>query len=153
MTNLLEHVDNVARPTDKLAGALWADWAGLWNGDFSKSRIVSPSIRVHAAMLDGSSNATIKGRDDFINWVKQARAPFDSMSFNTEVGPLLSGEFVIGRWTATGTYRGGIPGAKAEPGTVVTFAGTDILRVKEGQIVEYWISSDTLSMLMQLKVV
>lgn len=55
------------------------------------------------------------------------------------------------RWTATGTYGGGFPGAKAEPGTVVTFTGTDTLRARDGRFVEYWVNTDTLSLLTQLQ--
>ncbi|MGW3174413.1 ester cyclase [Streptomyces sp. NPDC001153] len=54
------------------------------------------------------------------------------------------------RWTATGTYAGGFPGAKAQPGTTVTFTGTDTLRVNDGKFVEYWLNSDTLQLLTQL---
>ncbi|MEU9222490.1 hypothetical protein AB0D47_38980 [Streptomyces sp. NPDC048376] len=41
------------------------------------------------------------------------------------------------RWTATGTYDGSFPGAKAPAGTVVTFTGTDTLRIRDGRFVEY----------------
>jgi hypothetical protein len=42
------------------------------------------------------------------------------------------------RWTATGTYAGGFRGAKAHPGTTVSFTGTDTLCIKDGKFVEYW---------------
>lgn len=45
----------------------------------------------------------------------------------------------------------GFPGAKAEPGTVVTFTGTDTLLMRDGRFVEYWLNSDGLHMLRQLK--
>ncbi|WP_199836140.1 ester cyclase [Streptomyces sp. TP-A0356] len=55
------------------------------------------------------------------------------------------------RWTATGTYAGGFPGAHAEPGTLVTFTGTDTLRMQDGKFVEYWVNTDTLQWLTQLQ--
>lgn len=132
--------------------ALWQHWANLWNGDYTEGRIISADFHLHAAMLDGSSDAAIRGPDGLIRWIHQARAPYRDMRFTTQVGPLVSGEYIVGRWIATGAYQGGVPGAKAEPGAVVTFAGTDILRVCGGKIVEYWVTSDTTSMLAQLKV-
>lgn len=46
----------------------------------------------------------------------------------------------------------GFPGARAEPGTVVTFTGTDTLRMRDGRFVEYWVNTDTLQLLTQLEV-
>ena len=54
------------------------------------------------------------------------------------------------RWLASGTYQGGFPGAKAVPGTSLKFAGADFLRVENGKIVEYWLSSDQLDLIKQL---
>lgn len=63
----------------------------------------------------------------------------------------MDGRYVSGRWTATGTYAGGFPGARAEPGTVVTFTGTDTLRIERGKFAEYWVNSDTFQLLTQLQ--
>ncbi|QIZ02151.2 ester cyclase [Streptomyces sp. S1D4-11] len=65
--------------------------------------------------------------------------------------PLVDGRYASVRWTATGTYAGGFPGAKAQPGTVVTFTGTDTLRMRDGKFAEYWVNTDTLSLLTQLQ--
>jgi hypothetical protein len=40
----------------------------------------------------------------------------------------------------------------AEPGTVVTFTGTDTLRSRDGVLVEYWLNADTLLLITQLQV-
>lgn len=131
---------------------LWTKWAELWNGSYEQSAIIAPDFRLHAAMMDGSADTAIHGPDGLVAWIKRSRGPFADMHFATAVGPLVSGDYVVGRWTASGSYAGGVPGAKAAAGTVVTFSGTDILRVRDGLIVEYWVSSDTISMLSQLKV-
>jgi hypothetical protein len=68
-----------------------------------------------------------------------------------EVDPLVDGRYASVRWTATGTYAGGFPGARAEPGTVVTFTGTDTLRMQDGKFAEYWVNTDTLQWLTQLQ--
>lgn len=134
--------------------ALWRDWGRLWNGDYAQAdRIISPRFEVHTALLDGSSDDAIRGPEGLTRWIKQSRAPFSAdYRFTTEVGPLIDGRYVTGRWKATGTYEGGFPGATAEPGTVVGFTGTDILRVKDGKIVEYWLNADGALLLQQLGV-
>ena len=132
---------------------LWNNWFKLWNGDYAQAdRIVSPDFRVHTALLDGSSDDEIRGPEGLTRWIKQSRAGFDDLEFTTKVGPLIDGKYLVGRWEATGPYKGGFPGATAKPGTVVTFHGTDILRVEDGKVEEYWLSSDTTSLMAQLKV-
>ncbi|WP_329065742.1 ester cyclase [Streptomyces sp. NBC_01429] len=128
-------------------------WIRLWNGDSSQApRIISPDFRVHAALMDGSDSGSIRGAEGVVAWIGQIRAAFPDLYFSEEVRPLVDGKYASVRWTVTGTYAGGFPGAKAEPGTVVTFTGTDTLRMKDGKFVEYWLNSDTLELLGQLQV-
>lgn len=126
--------------------ALWQDWVQLWNGDYVQAdRIVSPEFRVHVALLDGSSEDAIRG-------LKESRGIFSDLKFTTKVGPLIDGQYIVGRWEATGPYKGGMPRATAAPGTDVAFTGTDILLVRGGKIVEYWLSADSASLLAQIGV-
>ncbi|WP_203671869.1 MULTISPECIES: ester cyclase [unclassified Streptomyces] len=127
-------------------------WLRLWNGDLAQApRIISPRLRVHAALLDGGDGSSIRGVDGLVNWITQTRAAFPDLRFTTEVSPLVDGRYGSVRWKATGTYAGGFPGAKAKPGTVVTFTGTDTLRMQDGKFVEYWVNTDTLLWLTQLQ--
>lgn len=127
-------------------------WIRLWNGDFAQApRIISPRLRVHAALLDGGDGSSIRGVDGLVNWITQTRAAFPDLRFTAEVGPLVDGRYGSVRWKATGTYAGGFPGAKAKPGTVVTFTGTDTLRMQDGKFTEYWVNTDTLLLLTQLQ--
>lgn len=147
--------DDTARSTSSRADqrALWNNWVQLWNGDYAQAdRIISPDFRVNVALLDGSSDDAIRGPEGLTQWIKQSRGPFNDFELTTRVGPLIDGKYVVGRWEATGTYKGGFPGATAEPGTAVTFEGTDILRVEDGEVAEYWLNSDTASLLAQLEV-
>jgi predicted ester cyclase len=132
---------------------IWDDFAALWNGDYSLAGIVEPDFRLHAALIDGSPSSAVRGPEGLVTWIQQARAPFSEIQFTTEVGPLVSGDHVIGRWQASGTYAGGVPGAKTAVGAQVTFAGNDILRVEGGRVVDYWTCADTLAMLSQLGVI
>ena len=54
------------------------------------------------------------------------------------------------RWTARGRYAGGFPGATAPEGTEVVFGGIDIMRVEDGRLAEYWVSSDGIAFMQQL---
>lgn len=102
--------------------------------------------------MDGSDSGAIRGLQGLSAWIAQTRAAFPDLAFVTEVGPIHSDDHMSGRWVATGTYQGGFPGAKAAPGTVVTFTGTDTLRLHRDRIVEYWVNSDTMVLLAQLGV-
>ncbi|WOX14899.1 ester cyclase [Streptomyces sp. N50] len=148
ITTVQSHHEGAQRPK-----AMLDDWLLLWNGAYDRAPgIISPAFRVHAALLDGGDGSSIRGADGLVAWIKQTRAAFPDLRFTEQVTPLVDGRYASIRWTATGTYAGGFPGAKAEPGTVVTFTGTDTLRMRDGRFVEYWVNTDTLQLLTQLKV-
>jgi hypothetical protein len=78
-------------------------WLRLWNGDFVQAPgIVSPSFRVHAALLDGGDGSSIRGVDGLMTWIRQTRAAFSNLRFATEVDPLVDGRYAFVRWTAIG---------------------------------------------------
>lgn len=140
------------RAAEQKPKAMLDAWLRLWNGDVAQAPgIISPGFRVHAALLDGGDGSSIRGVDGLVAWIGQTRAAFRDLRFTIEVPPLVDGRYASVRWTATGTYAGGFPGAKAQPGTVVTFTGTDTLRMRDGRFAEYWVNSDTLSLLTQLQ--
>ncbi|MFI9640509.1 ester cyclase [Micromonospora sp. NPDC051925] len=128
-------------------------WVQLWNGDYTLAeRIISPDVRVRAALLDGGDGSAVKGPGGMVDLVGQIRSAFPDLRFDVEVGPIVDGDHVVVRWVANGTYGGGFPGATAAPGTAVRFTGTDTLRVKRGLITDYWLNADTLLLVTQLKV-
>ncbi|GHF34194.1 ester cyclase [Streptomyces fumanus] len=140
------------RGTVKQTEAMLDAWLRLWNGDYTQAPgIISPRFTVHAALLDGGDGSGIRGADGLVAWISQTRAAFPDLRFSLQIDPLAAGDRASVRWTATGTYAGGFPGAKAQPGTTVTFTGTDTLRMKNGRFVEYWLNSDTLQLLTQLQ--
>ncbi|WIX98673.1 ester cyclase [Amycolatopsis mongoliensis] len=131
---------------------MFATWVTVWNGDTAKaSSIISPDFRVHAALLDGTDGSSLRGVEGLVGLVDQIRSVCTDLRFDLEVGPLADGRYVSARWVATGTYAGGFPGAKAAPGTVITYSGTDTLRLEHGKFAEYWLNADTLSLLQQLQ--
>jgi hypothetical protein len=101
-------------------------------------------------MPDGSNLSALKGPDGLTGWVAQIRAAFD-VTYAVEVGPIMQDDLIAVRWICSGPYNGGFPGATAEPGSPIAFAGTDMLRIEDGRIAEYWVNSDIHVMLAQLK--
>ena len=129
---------------------LWQQWADLWNGKAGPAELAAPDFTVHAALIDGSPSSALRGPEGLAAMIAQIRGAFPDLTFTTEVGPLRDGAFLIGRWRADGHYAGGFPGATAAAGTPVAFAGTDILRLRDGWLAEYWLNGDTLDLLRQL---
>lgn len=125
----------------------------LWNGDLAAAdEIVSPGFLVHQARTGPGDSEGFRGPEGIKAMVRDGHAPFRNLTFSIEVGPLVSGDFVVGRWRAEGAYAGRIPGATAPAGTQVTYRGTDILRAEGGRFVEYWASADVFQLMADLGV-
>ncbi|MFZ0428560.1 MAG: ester cyclase [Acidobacteriota bacterium] len=65
---------------------------------------------------------------------------------------LECGNTVVGRWNATGTQTGPLPGAEPS-GKRIAISGITIYRIANGKIVEAWEELDLLGMWQQLGVV
>ncbi len=131
---------------------LWGRWIDLWNGNLDVAeQIIHPDFDVHRIPMPHVPEG-LGGRDTLVEWVRQTRSIIDGLRLTVEVGPLVDGEMVAGRWFAEGSYRGGIPGATAPAGTLVRFHGNDIWRAEDGLIREYWLSDDLLDLSQQLGV-
>lgn len=152
---------------DAAAARFWPDWIAFWNGELDRAdALVADAIALHTVLLDGNDPAAIDGPRAFAGWIAALRQPFPDLVFETVAGPIVgpaagfapgAGEaagdlLVAGHWRASGTYAGGLPGAAAAPGTRASFTGTDLVRLRDGQAAEYWLVSDTLSLLGQLAV-
>jgi steroid delta-isomerase-like uncharacterized protein len=59
------------------------------------------------------------------------------------------GEYVCGRWTATGTHEGTWAGIEPT-GRTVRFSGTNIFRFADGKVAELWNHRDDLGLMQQL---
>ena len=140
--------------TDKTStSTLVAQWLDLWNGNLAVAdEIIAPENRVHAAMMDGGDGSAMNGVQGMKDFVSQIHYLLSDLVFAVEVGPIAESEYVVVRWVATGHYSGGIPTAAAPVGTEVAFHGTDILRLAEGKVSEYWLNGDTLHLMSQLQV-
>jgi steroid delta-isomerase-like uncharacterized protein len=65
---------------------------------------------------------------------------------------VAEGDYVVERFTATGTHRGDFMGV-APTNRTVTLPGINIFRLRDGKIVERWGNLDVLGFLTQLGVV
>ena len=77
------------------------------------------------------------------------RTAFPDLTFELE---LLFGEgdFVAGRWTATGTHTGRWAGVEPT-GRTMRFSAANIFRFADGKVVEIWNHRDDLGLMQQLE--
>lgn len=59
-------------------------------------------------------------------------------------------EIIVGRWSATGTHTGKLPGIEQVTGKRVSISGITIYRFAKGKIIEAWEQLDLLGMWQQL---
>jgi SnoaL-like protein len=115
-------------------------WADLWNGELSLvESIVHEDFVSHAAPLLGGPPQDHVGRVHLTDWVRGAHENLPGLKFTVQVGPIVQEPFHVLRW-------------HAEAGAI-SFYGTDILRVVDGKIAEYWANADSLWAAQQLGVV
>jgi ketosteroid isomerase-like protein len=123
----------------------------LWNGDLAvATELVTDDFVIHQARADGAGPDERRGPKALVQLVRDGHAPFDGLTFEIEVGPVVEGDLVAAGWAGRGRYRGGMPGATAAAGTPVAFGGIDLLRARGDRFAEYWVSSDGLALMGQL---
>ncbi|MEY9930916.1 hypothetical protein ABH926_005563 [Catenulispora sp. GP43] len=129
-------------------------WRDLWNNDLSQTdRIIAPDFVAHAAPITGSGEDTVRGREGLNNWVAGIHTVLRGLTFEFTVGPIVTDDYLVVRWSAEGTYAGGFPGgSESAVGNRVRFTGTDTLRIQDGMLAEYWVNADTLQLVQQLGV-
>lgn len=139
------------RRSDTSNDRLVADWIRLWNGDLAAApSILADDLKLHVARVDGTSDD--HGPEALTSWITVMRTVMSDLRFDIEVGPFVDGDAVVLRWIATGRYAAGFPGATSPVGTRVHFTGTDILRITDRRIAEYWVNADMHVLLAQLGV-
>ncbi|MES9542170.1 ester cyclase [Actinomadura sp. NPDC000600] len=125
-----------------MIGKLYERWLlEMWAGDFELAReLIAPGFVGHWPGQD------VHGADELVDMLRQGHAPFEDVAVTMDVGPIVDGDRVAARWTFSGRYRGGMPGAAAAEGTEISFSGHDVLRAEDGRFAEYWVISDTRSL-------
>ncbi len=112
-------------------------------GDFSPlDGLIAPDYVYHAETGD------LRGIEGMRELVSAYRAAFPNVRFTVE-DIVAEGDRVVVRFTAVGTQRGEFLGI-APTGKAISVSVIDLLRLRDGQIVEDWERFDLLNMLTQL---
>jgi len=98
----------------------WID--ELWSGRPVAAELVAEDFVGHWP------DREIRGPAELQAVIDETHRMLDGLTFTIEVGPLVDGDLVAGRWTGQGRTAEG----------VATFSGNDILRVADGRFAEYW---------------
>ncbi|MCX5209930.1 ester cyclase [Kitasatospora sp. NBC_00240] len=138
-------------PTRAEAHRIWEQWIALWNGDLALGKeLLAERLTVHSPKLSDSIDPGLIGdRDGALALIGGVQG-IAELTYTTEVGPVAEGAYLTGGWRFAGTYRGGLPEATAAPGTPVANRGIDILRIEQGQVVEWWSAAENLQLLFAL---
>ncbi|MEH1127755.1 nuclear transport factor 2 family protein [Micromonospora sp. CPCC 206061] len=111
-------------------GALWERWMALRNGDLAQAdTLVAPALALHLPALGRAADRP-GGRSALISWISALRAAFPEGRLAVQVGPIISGDLIAGRW--------------AFATEAATFTGTDIIRLAAGRVVEFWVNHDVI---------
>jgi steroid delta-isomerase-like uncharacterized protein len=120
----------------------------IWNsGNLAAvDEIMAPDARYHGPHMPNG----LGGRDDWRNAIAMYRRAFpDARVTFDEL--IVAGDRIVGRWSATGTHNGELPGM-APTGTEIAISGITIYRIADDQITEAWEQLDLLGMWQQLGV-
>ena len=120
----------------------------IWNqGNLAViDEVMSPEARYHGPHMPRGTGS----REDWRRAIAMYRAAFPDSQVTFEE-PFEGGDKVVGRWSATGTHQGDLPGVPAT-GKRIAIRRITIYRLSEGRIVEAWEALDLLGMWQQLDV-
>lgn len=123
----------------------------VWNkGDFSVlDTLIAPDADDHSTV--GGVPKTEKGSASFRAIVSMFRAAMPDIRLTID-DEVFAGDKVVHRWHLEGTDTGGVMGMPPS-GKKLRLAGTTIVRMRDGKIVERWANVDELGLLQQLGVV
>lgn len=107
---------------------LYEQWiTRLWAGEPVAADLVTDDFVGHWPDRD------VHGPAELQEIIAQTHAMLSGLTFEIQLGPLIDGDLVAGRWVGSGT---------GEQGTM-RFTGNDILRVVDGKFAEYWTGTST----------
>ncbi|MCV7416651.1 ester cyclase [Mycolicibacterium litorale] len=107
---------------------LYEQWINrLWAGEPVAAELVAEDFVGHWPGREVHGPAQLQAIID------ETHAMLSDLTFEIEVGPLVDGDLVAGRWVGSGTSEQG----------PMRFTGNDILRVADGRFVEYWTGTST----------
>ena len=107
-------------------------------------------------LLQYSLHEPRRGRDDIKAFMTDFRTAFPDLNFWGAADLIAEGDYVVGRWEGGGTHTGPafsdflVGALPARTGRKMHFAGTTVLRLKDGKIVEEIGLDDGVTALQQL---
>jgi len=121
----------------------------IWNrGDLGVvDEVMSPDAKYHGPHMPGGQG----DREAWRRAIGMYRSAFPD-SHVTYDDLLVCGDMVVGRWSATATHTGRLPGVEPT-GKRIAIGGITIYRIAGGRIVEAWEQLDLLGMWQQIGVV
>ena len=132
---------------------------GRWFTDFwgecCKLSVVD-EIAAPDMLLQYSLHEPRRGRDDIKAFMTDFRAAFPDLNFWGTADLIAEGDYVVGQWEGGGTHTGPafgdflVGGLPAATGRKMHFAGTTVLKVLDGRIVEEIGLDDGVTALTQL---
>lgn len=107
--------------------------------------IISENYVVHIGNID------VKGITNYKNYISSYRIAFPDIYFNID-DIIVHDDKVVERYSATGTHNGNLLGI---PPTYkkAKISGIDIVRIKNGKMVERWGQADLLGLIKQLGII
>ncbi len=121
----------------------------IWNrGDLAVvEEVMSENATYHGPHMPNG----VGDRESWRRAVGMYRSAFPDSHVTFE-DLIISGDTVVGRWTATGTHTGRLPGVEPT-GKRIAISGITIYRFESSMIIEAWEALDMLGMWQQLGVV
>ena len=88
----------------RVGARLWADWTSLWNGELDlAARIVTDDFRIHfGAPIGAVDTDALRGPAGIAGFIGKFRTRYDRLTYRVDVGPVVDGDKVAGRWIAEG---------------------------------------------------
>jgi steroid delta-isomerase-like uncharacterized protein len=115
-----------------------------WGGDYTAvDELIAPDYTGHDPSQPDTTGP--QGVKEFYDQFRSAY-PDGKLTIDQQ---WEDGDYVISKWTGTGTHQGELMGIQAT-GKQVTVTGITISQVSGGKITEEWTVWDTLGMLQQL---
>jgi hypothetical protein len=116
------------------ATKLWQGWGALWSGNLALAdELIADGFVLHTTGNSPGSPTEIGDARSFARWVAAIQDRYRALSYTTELGPLVDGEFLVGHWRVVGIL-------KSEQR--IERVGTDIFRVHEDRLAECWTVHD-----------
>jgi predicted ester cyclase len=150
----IDHKGNLMSVTDRNKAIVSRWFTHFWGANYDASiveEIAAPDMLLHCSL-----HAPRLGQTDIKAFMTAFRASFPDLSFTGTAELIADGDQVVGRWIGGGTHTGAaftdmLAGPlPAATGRKMRFAGTTVLKVLDGKIVEEVGLDDGVTALLQL---